>query len=101
MWQMVASQVVISPKKAGKGDNLWWPESKDEKYKGCGSCNGHLMRRGDGLGAERSLRCTEEKGPRSRGSFGSREGIEPAGLLHWTGAISVLQSGRHVLFRAK
>ena len=42
MWQMVASQVVISPKKAGEGDNLWWPESKDEKYKGCGRCNEYL-----------------------------------------------------------
>lgn len=50
MWQMVASQVVISPKQAGKGDNLWWPESKDEKYKGCGSCDGYLMSRGNGLG---------------------------------------------------
>lgn len=45
MWQMVASQVVISPKQAGKGDNLWWPESKDEKYKGCGRCNEHLKGR--------------------------------------------------------
>lgn len=40
---MVASQVVISPKKASKGDNLWWPESKDEKYKGCGRCNGDIL----------------------------------------------------------
>lgn len=51
-------------------------------------------------GAERSLSCTE-KGTCPRGSFGSQEGSEPAGLLNWTKAISVLQPGPHILFRVK
>lgn len=49
MWQMVASRVVISPKKAGKGDNLWWPESKEEKHRGSGRYNRHTLGEGDGL----------------------------------------------------
>ena len=46
---MVASRVVISPKKAGKGDNLWWPESKEEKHRGSGRYNRHTLGEGDGL----------------------------------------------------
>lgn len=49
MWQMVASQVVISAKKAGKGDNLWWPQSKDEEYRGCNRWNGYVLAGADGL----------------------------------------------------
>ena len=46
---MVASRVVISPKKVGKGDNLWWPESKEEKHRGSSRCNRHILGEGDGL----------------------------------------------------
>lgn len=60
MWQMVASQVVTSPRKTGKGDNLWWPESKDEEYKSCGRCNRYLSGQRGGLRAECSLRGTEK-----------------------------------------
>lgn len=72
---MVASQVVISPKKAGKGDNLWWPESKAEKYKGRGRCNGYLTGRGNGL-EQSSLRCAEREDQAQGGSLGSQKGSE-------------------------
>lgn len=75
---MVASQVVISPKKAGKGDNLWWPESKAEKYKGRGRCNGYLTGRGNGL-EQSSLRCAERGGQAHGGSFDSQERSEQGG----------------------
>lgn len=83
---MVASQVVISPKKAGKGDNLWWPESKAEKYKGRGRGNGYLTGRGNGL-EQSSLRCAERGGQARGDSFGSQKGRE------WRGERGV-QGGR-------
>ena len=90
MWQMVASQVVISAKKAGKGDNLRWPQSKDEKYRGCNRWNGYVLAGGDGLRGGGSLRCTEKGGHTHGSSFGFYKGSEHVRLLNWTKGISGL-----------
>lgn len=72
---MAAFQVVTSPKKTGKGDNLWWPESKDEEYKSCRRCNRYLSGQGGGLRAEYCLRGVEKgAGPVVRREHGGGGG---------------------------
>lgn len=92
---MAASQVVTSPKKTGKGDNLWWPESKDEEYKSCGRCNRYLSGQGGGLRAECSLRGAEKgAGPVVRSEHGG-------GLPPGMNTTPVFNSGGHTLIGVK